>query len=147
MNKKTVSLILIVCCLSLIILVSVLGKVPDSSSKVSVESIQFVDSRNEDGLCKVNDEDKKIIEIPRGTETFQLEYVINPTEATEKDVYFYIMGDSSFATIDENGLITFHKETSITVKIVSNFTDNKTDFVIIEFTGSIGEDITDNPFA
>ena len=124
-----------------------LGKVPDSSSKVSVESIQFIDSRNEDGLCKVNDEDKKILEIPRGTETFQLEYVINPTEATEKDVYFFIMGDSSIATIDENGLITFHKETSITVKIVSNYTDNKTDFVIIEFTGKQSEDITDNPFA
>lgn len=147
MNKKTVSLILAVCCLSLIIIVSVLGKAPESSSKVSVESIEFVDSRNEDGLCKVNDENKKIISIPYGTETYQLEYVINPTEATEKDVYFFIMGDDSIATVDEYGLITFHKETSITVKIVSNYTDNKTDFVIIEFTGTQSEDVTDNPFA
>ena len=147
MNKKTVSLILFVCCLSLIIIISVLGKAPDSSTKVSVDSIQFIDSRNENGLCKVNDEDKKIIELPKDTKTYQLEYVINPKEATEKDVYFFIMGDSSIATVDAHGFVTFHKEMSITIKIVSNFTDNKMDFVIIEFTGTKGEDIEDNPFA
>lgn len=147
MNKKTVSLILTVCCLLLIIVISVLGKVPDDSSKVHVESIEFVDSRNEDGKCKVNDEDKKIIELARGTLTYQLEYVLNPAEPTEKDVYFFIMGDDSIATVDENGLVTFHKETSITIKIVSNYTDNKTDFVIIEFTGNNSEEITGNPFA
>lgn len=147
MNKKTVSLILALCCLLLIIVISVLGKVPDSSSKVSVESIEFVDSRNEDGKCMVNDEGKKIIKIERGTTTYQLEYVINPQEATEKDVHFYIMGDASIATVDETGLITFYKERAITVKIVSNFTDNKTDFVIIEFSGNISSDITENPFA
>lgn len=147
MNKKTVSLILTVCCLLLIIVISVLGKAPDDSSKVHVESIEFVDSRNEDGKCKVNDEDKKIIELERGTLTYQLEYVLNPAEPTEKDVYFFIMGDSEIATVDENGLVTFYKETSITIKIVSNYTDNKTDFVIIEFTGNISEEITGNPFA
>ena len=147
MNKKTVSLILTVCCLLLIIVISVLGKVPDDSSKIHVESIEFVDSSTEDGKCKVNDEDKKIIEIPVGTLTYQLEYVLNPAEPTEKDVYFFIMGDSDIATVDENGLVTFHKETSITVKIVSNFTDNKQDFVIIEFVGNHKEEITGNPFA
>ena len=147
MNKKTVSLILTVCCLLLIIIISVLGKVPDDSSKVHVESIEFVDSRHEDGKCKVNDEDKKIIELARGTLKYQLEYVLNPAEPTEKDVYFFIMGDDSIATVDENGLVTFHKETSITIKIVSNYTDNKTDFVIIEFTGNNSEEITGNPFA
>lgn len=147
MNKKTVSLILLVCCLLLIIVVSVLGKVPENSSKVSVDSIEFIDSSTEDGLCKVNDENMKIIGIPHGTKTYQLEYVINPSDATEKDVYFYVMSDSSIATVDKNGLVTFHKETSITVKIVSNFTDNKTDFVIIEFTGNQSEEITENPFA
>jgi hypothetical protein len=147
MNKKTVSLILVVCCLLLIIVVSVLGKAPENSSKIPVDSIEFIDSRNEGGLCEVNDENKKIIKIPVGTKTYQLEYVINPTEATEKDVYFFIMGDDSIATVDDNGFVTFHKETSITVKIVSNYTDNKMDFVIIEFTGNKGEDVTDDPFA
>ena len=147
MNKKTVSLILTVCCLLLIIIISVLGKVPENPSKVHVESIEFVDSRNEDGLCKVNSENKKIIEIPVGTTTYQLEYVLNPAEPTEKDVYFFVMGDESIATVDENGLVTFHFEASITVKIVSNYTDNKTDFVVIEFTGYRGEEVTQDPFA
>ena len=147
MNKKTVSLILTVCCLLLIIVISVLGKVPDDSSKIHVESIEFVDSSTEDGKCMVNDENKKIIKIPVGTTTYQLEYVLNPAEPTEKDVYFFIMGDSEIATVDENGLVTFHKETTITVKIVSNYTDNKMDFVILEFDGNHKEEITGNPFA
>lgn len=146
MNKKTVSLILIVCCLLLIIVVSILGKVPDDASRTPVESIEFIDSRNPDGLCKVNDEDKKIIELEVGTKEYQLEYRINPTEATEKEVYFFIMGDDSIATVSETGLVTFHKEASITVKIVSNYTDNKIDFVIIDFIGNRDEIITENPF-
>ena len=130
----------------LIIVISIIGKAPDDASRTAVESIEFVDSRNSDGLCKVNDENKKIIELEVGTTTYQLEYVINPTEATEKEVYFFIMGDESIATVDDNGLVTFHKEASITVKIVSNYTDNKTDFVIIDFVGNHGGEITDNPF-
>ena len=147
MNKKTVSLILTVCCLILIIVISVLGKVPEDSAKIRVESIEFVDSRNDDGKCKVNEDGTKLLEIPRGTLSYQLEYVLNPAEPTEKDVHFFIMGDDSIATVDENGLITFHIEASITVKIVSNYTDNKMDFVIIDFTGSINSEITQNPFA
>ena len=146
MNKKTVSLILIVCCLLLIIVISIIGKAPDDASRTGVESIEFVDSRNPDGLCKVNDENKKIIELEVGTLTYQLEYIINPTEASEKEVYFFIMGDESIATVDKSGLITFHKEASITVKIVSNYTDNKNDFVIIDFVGNKGGEITDDPF-
>lgn len=146
MNKKTVSLILIVCCLLLIIVVSVLGKVPDDESRTPVESIEFIDSRNPDGLCKVNDEDKKIIELEVGTTEYQLEYRINPTTATEQEVYFFIMGDDSIATVSEAGLVTFNKEASITVKIVSNYTDNKIDFVIIDFVGNKGGEITENPF-
>ena len=72
MNKKTVSLILTVCCLLLIIVISVLGKVPDDSSKIHVESIEFVDSSTEDGKCMVNDENKKIIKIPVGTTTLYI---------------------------------------------------------------------------
>ena len=146
MNKKTVSLILFVCCLSLIIIISVLGKAPDSSTKISVDSIEFIDSRNSDGLCKVNDEGKKIIELEVGTTEYQLEYRINPTTATEQEVYFFIMGDDSIATVSEAGLVTFNKEASITVKIVSNYTDNKIDFVIIDFIGNKGGEITENPF-
>ena len=145
MNKKTVSLILALFCFLLIIVVSVLGKIPENPSKIHVESIEFVDSRNEDGKCKVNDEGTKIIEIERGTLTYQIEYVLNPAEPTEKDVYFSV-SDETIATVDSNGLITFHQEESITVRINSNFTDYKEDLVIIEFTGSIREEITDNPF-
>ena len=145
MNKKTVSLILALFCFLLIIVVSVLGKIPENPSKVHVESIEIVDYRNEDGKCKVNAEGTKLIELERGTLTYQIEYVLNPAEPTEKDVYFSV-SDETIATIDDNGLITFYKEESITVRINSNFLDDKKDSVVIEFTGAIREEITDNPF-
>ena len=146
MNKKVIVLITFITCCLLIVLVSVLGAVPEDSYRTPVSSIEFTDVSKVDGICELTNEGEKIIGIARGTVEYQLTYRINPTEATERDVYFFLMCDESIATVNEDGLITFYKESTVTAKIVSNYLDFKIDYVIIEFRGSIQSDITDNPF-
>jgi hypothetical protein len=146
MNKKVIVLITAITCCLLIILVSVLGAVPEDSYRTPVSSIEFTDITKEDLKCELTNEGEKIIGIARGTKEYQLTYQINPTEATEKEVYFFLMCDESVATVNELGVITFHKEITVTAKIVSNYLDFKIDYVIIEFRGNIQSDITDNPF-
>ena len=146
MNKKVIFLITVITCCLLIIVISVLGAVPENTYRTPVESIEFTDITKANGDCELTEDGEKIIGIPRGTTEYQLTYRINPTDATEKDVYFFLMCDESVATVDENGLITFFKETTVTAKIVSNYSDFKIDYVIIEFRGTIHSDITDNPF-
>ena len=135
MNKKVVVLLLAVFCIIATIVMSVFGKVPEDTYRTAVETIEFVDPTQEDDKCKVNSEGEKVIEIPMGTTEYQLKYVINPSDATELDVTFVIINGAEFAQVSEEGLVTFNKEYSITVKIYSNFYDNKTDEVIIVFGG------------
>ena len=146
MNKKIVTLIAAITCCLIILLVSILGAVPEETYRTAVESIEFTDASKVDGVCELTENDEKIIGIERGTTQYQLTYIINPTEATEKEVYFFLMCDESVATVTETGLITFFKEVTITAKIVSNYNDFKIDYVIIEFRGTIDSEITDNPF-
>ena len=146
MNKKVIVLITFITCCLLVVLVSVLGAVPEDSYRTPVTSIEFTDVNRADGVCELTNNNEKIIGIARGTKEYQLTYKINPTEATERDVYFFLMCDESVATVNEYGLITFHKENTVTAKIVSNYLDFKIDYVIIEFRGNIQSDITTNPF-
>ena len=149
MNKKIVVLFLFIFCLVATILISVYGKMPEDSSRTPVESIEFVDPTTDDGECKLTSDGNKIIEIETGTTEYQLNYRINPDYATEKNVTFVIINGAEFATISETGLITFTSEYSITIRIYSNFYDNKTDVVIIDFVGEKIEiiDPDKNPFA
>ena len=149
MNKKIVVLFLFIFCLIATILISVYGKMPEDSSRTPVQSIEFIDPETEDGECKLTSDGNKIIEIETGTTEYQLNYRINPDYATEQTVTFVIINGAEFATISETGLITFTSEYSITVRIYSNFYDNKTDVVIIDFVGEKIEviDPGKNPFA
>lgn len=146
MNKKVIVLITFITCCLLIILISTLGSVPRETYRTPVSSIEFTDITKEDGVCKLTNDGEKIIGIERGTKEYQLTYRINPTEATQKEVYFFLMCDESVATVSDTGLITFYKESTVTAKIVSNYSDFKIDYVIIEFSGGYHEDIYDNPF-
>lgn len=146
MNKKVIVLITFITCCLLIVLVSTLGSVPRETYRTPVSSIEFIDITKEGGICELTSDGEKIIGIERGTKQYQLSYRINPTNATEQVVYFFLMCDKSVASVDENGLITFHKESTVTAKIVSNYSDFKIDYVIIEFRGSIHNEITENPF-
>jgi hypothetical protein len=149
MNKKVVAMLLVVFCIIATIVISVFGKLPEDSYRTAVESIEFIDPTQEDDKCKLNSDGDKIIEIPVGTKEYQINYIINPSDATELDVTFVIINGAEYAEISKEGLITFTKEYSITVKIYSNFFDNKTDEVIILFGGDNVSIIPPdgNPFA
>lgn len=149
MNKKIVILILAIFCIIATIVMSVFGKIPEDTTRNAVESIEFVDPTKADGKCELNEDGEKIIYIERGTTEYQINYIINPTDASELDVYFEIINGKQYASINETGFIVFEKEYTITVKIWSNYYDNKTDTVIIEFGGEITSVIppTVDPFA
>ena len=91
MNKKVIVLITFITCCLLVVLVSVLGAVPEDSYRTPVTSIEFTDVNRADGVCELTNNNEKIIGIARGTKEYQLTYKINPTEATERDVYFFLM--------------------------------------------------------
>lgn len=138
MNKKVIILILAVFCIISTILVSVFGKIPEDNARIAVESISFIDPTKEDNQCQVNENGTKIIYIERGITEYQLQYVINPTDASEQEVYFELYSNSNVAEIakvSETGLITFYHEAAVTVQIFSNTYDFKKDIVIIDFKG------------
>lgn len=148
MNKKIIVLLITVFSIIFVIAVSVFGKVPELDSRVPVQSIMFVDSSTEDGFCEVTEDGIKIIYLSRGTKEYQLEYLINPADATEQDVSFQILSGQEFASVTEDGLLTFSQEVPITVKIYSNLLDFKSDIVVIEFKGNTSTIIPDeeDPF-
>jgi hypothetical protein len=89
MNKKIIVLLLVVFCLASTIIISVFGKLPEDSSIISVNAIMFVDTSKEDGMCEVNEEGYKVISLEKGTVEYQLEWLINPSEATDQSVSFH----------------------------------------------------------
>jgi hypothetical protein len=147
MNKKIVAIFLFIFCVLAVVAIGVFGKVPDPSSIIAVEEIAFLDRsrQEEDFECERNEDGEKIIYIERGKNKYQLNWRLNPDDATDKKVSFVVLSGAEFVEIDSDGEITFFKEVSITVKIISNLKDKKEDIVIIEFIGnpSSGEE---NPF-
>ncbi|NLD26455.1 MAG: hypothetical protein GX661_03755 [Acholeplasmataceae bacterium] len=138
MNKKIVALFLFVFCIIAIVAIGVFGKIPDPPSSIAVEVISFKN-------YEYNDDGEKIIYIQRGKSTYQLEWEINPQDATDQTVSFVILSNETFVEINKEGLITFFQEVPITVKIQSNEKDKKEDTVIIEFIGNTSSD-EENPF-
>ena len=149
MNKKIIILITVLFCLMSTILVSLIGKVPEDDSVVRVNAIMFVDNSTDDGLCEENEEGYKIIHIEKGTKTYQLEWLINPSNAFDTSVSFQIVSGQDYSSVSETGLVTFIYEAPVTIKIYSNPLDFKSDVVIIDFSGSNSTIIPDedNPFA
>lgn len=136
MNKKIITLLLSIFCIITVVLISVLGKVPESSSRIKVESIEFVDSR-----IQLNESNEKYIFLDKGISEYQLKYKLNPEKPTDTDVTFAIISEAEHANISKDGLITFNTEAQIIVRIWSNFLDNKTDTLIIDFKVSSGDPI------
>ncbi|MGI6782002.1 MAG: hypothetical protein ACOX56_04180 [Acholeplasmataceae bacterium] len=145
MNKKIVTLLLVIFSMIAVVVISVFGKVPEDTTRIAVESISFIDPAQEDGQCIVNNDGEKVILIPRGTTTYQLQYIINPENPTEPEVTFMIVSGADHAEVDETtGLLTFTHEYIIRVRIYSNPLDYKFDTVLIDFTG--GDDTIIDPF-
>lgn len=148
MNKKIVALFLFVFCIIAVVAIGVFGKVPDPASIIPVEKISFIDpSRHEENFeCELNEDGEKVIYIQRGNTEHQLYWRINPENATDQSVSFVKVANGDFFEVDANGLVTFTKEVSITVKIQSNFKDLKSDVVNIEFIGKPSSNEDENPF-
>ena len=140
MNKKIVTLFLVVFCLLSTLVVGIWGKVPDSSTRIAVESITILDPTKDKQECETNDKGDKVILLEKGTLTYQIVYSISPEEPTDKSVFFSIISGKDNATIDERGLITFIEKNGntfgVTIEISSNLDDGKKDTVIIDFKGS-----------
>ncbi len=65
--------------------------------------------------------------------TYQLQWTITPAEALLVDVKF-TSSDEEIATVDKNGLITTHKNGTVTITIISLSKDGHTDSVTINVT-------------
>lgn len=146
MGKKLITMILFFFCIASTVVLSVWGSISLVNTHIRVEGIEIIDSSKEDLKCDYNADGDKVIQIKRGTETYQVEYAFTPVDPTDKTVYFEILSGLENATIDENGLITFINESIITVKVSSNLDDAKYDVVKIMFIGNQSSDIEDNPF-
>lgn len=147
MNKKIVAFFLVIFCVIATVIIGIFGKIPDPASQISVESIRFLDRGRPDNNFEpqVNQDDEKLIRIERGNTTYQLEWRILPENATNKAVTFVILSGAAFIDISPTGLITFHQEQSVTIRIQSNLHDSKYDIIITEFIGSPGSE-EENPF-
>ena len=148
MNKKIVALFLFVFCVIAVVAIGVFGKVPDPASIIRVEEIYFIDpSRPEhDFECELNDDGEQVIYIQRGNKTHQLYWQTKPEKATDQSGRSVKMANGGFFEVDDNGLITFTEEASMTIKIQSNIKDLKSDIVNIEFIGGPSSDEDENPF-
>lgn len=62
---------------------------------------------------------EKYIVIPMGDNTFQIEYEVGPEDAVNKTVNFVADEQTTIATVDQNGLVTFNKMGSIIVYVVA----------------------------
>ncbi len=147
MNKKIVALFLFVFCIIATVVIGIFGKIPDPASRIAVEEIAFIDRGRPsyNFAPEVNDDQEKLIKIQRGNATYQLEWQILPSNATDQSVRFIILSGAAYSSISTTGLITFHAEQSITIRILSNIRDDKSDIVIIEFIGNPDSE-EENPF-
>ena len=99
--------------------------------EIPVDEIKIIttDANNE---IQTDDAGAKYV-ILYAKATFQIEYELSPSNASNKKVDFVI--DSDVATIDENGLVTFTEEGSAKIYVVSTDGTRKSDFIEIYYLG------------
>lgn len=106
MNKKSLVLVIIVECVLAILLISFFGKAIESLyEKTLCTDIYFVD---DDGNRLENDTLLRI-DISDSKRDYQLKYVIEPSNASEKKVEFSAT-PNEYVFIDKYGNVTFLKE-------------------------------------
>ena len=72
-----------------------------------------------EGIKYTRDGEKYIV-IPMGADTFQIEYTVGPEDASNKNVTFVADEQSTIATVDQNGLVTFNKPGSIIIYVMAS---------------------------
>ena len=124
MAKKYIPIIAGVVAIIAIIVIAIIGSNPDLRNRnVYVSAITVTTQAN--GTIKDNNEDIKYYymtddntTITDGKYTFKLEYTVSPANATEKTVNF-TSSDTTVATVDENGLVTFERNESVYITLTA----------------------------
>lgn len=113
MNKKIVILIVIVECVLSILLIAVIGLAIESThNEIECKEIYFTTAEGE----KL--EDGATLEVERPDMGYQLHYLLEPGNTTDKAVTF-TSGNSAFATVNEVGYVTFIEDEAVSVTISS----------------------------
>lgn len=114
--KKSVVIIIAVIYVASIAIVTFFGlKHNTFFDDIPLEKVEIVN----EGINYTRDGQKYIVINP-GENTFQIEYIVSPENAVNKNVNFIIDEQSTIATVDENGLVTFNKMGSVIVYVVAD---------------------------
>ena len=116
--KKSVAILIAVIYVTSVALVSFFGlQAKMYKDKVYVESIEILDPENK---IKIDDEGNPYVTIlpdENGERKYQIQYRVYPDDASNKTVSFDYDKQNPNVTIDENGIVTFKKKSSIIVYI------------------------------
>ena len=125
--KKSVVIVIALIYVAAIALVSFLGLNPKTYNDiVYVESIT-VTADHEIELIKGEDTIHFVNEFKAdGTRTVQLYCEVKPANATTKKINYRLEKDNTFATVDENGLITITEEGSQAFPVYISSAENPT---------------------
>ena len=114
--KKSVIILIAVIYIASIALVTFFGlKHNTFFEDKKVTSVSIVN----EGIKYTRDGEKYIV-IPLGDTTFQIEYEVGPEDASNKNVTFVADEQSTIATVDQNGLVTFNKNGSIILYVMAS---------------------------
>ncbi len=122
MAKKFIPIIAGVVAVIAIVIIAIVGSNPDLHNKeIYVNSITITtekyDTYNSGGYTvsrfMMKDENTTVV---NGNKTFKIDYTVAPSNATYKTVNFK-SSNTSIATVDENGLVTFLKEDSVFITL------------------------------
>ncbi len=101
------------------------------TEEISVSEVKIIN----DGV-KIDAAGKKYITLwpnDTGERKFQVEYTVSPDNAYNKNVVFY-MEETDYATVDENGLVTFTAPgKTVWLYVVSEYDTGKYDTIEITF--------------
>ena len=130
--KKSVIIIIAIIFVVSIALVNFLGVNPKVFNEVVyVSSISFVDEN-----IKTNENGEKYIRLSpdeNGERKYQIQYQVNPDNASNTEVRFGYDSSNGLVSIDENGLVTFARKGTVIVTITPADGSNCSDTLTINF--------------
>ena len=128
--KKSVVILIALIFIASVVSVSFFGlKFKTFNEIVYVSSIELLDEN-----LKTNDQGEKYVVIypdDKGERKYEIKYRVHPDNATEDGVIFAYDEENAFATVDENGVVTFKKKGAITVQLIAKDGSAKTSITVI----------------
>jgi hypothetical protein len=117
MNKKMVILIEFIVCVMSIIIISIFGNMPEVWRDFE--------------YCKTINFAEDNVELPNGTQEYQLIWFIGPQTATNKQVRFTASNDN--VIISSDGLVTFSRQEGVTIMVKTTDGSNLKAYIDITF--------------